>query len=190
MKEDRELAHHGQRMRRSDPMGQHRAWFPLPRPHRQHPPGPLFFVLRGQFELCFLHAKPSPSLPGSKALPSVCAGALFLPWAPLTPLACLPPLPLVTPGLFSGSTRLGFSYFVVVVKLAHIHTEALLSLEQFTCSMFQKTFYQKERGYSCCQTPPPLALFLLTLPLTGQAPQPLLRRRGVPSGYSAIAAPE
>lgn len=144
-----------------------------------------FLSFRGQFELCFLHAQPSPSFPGSEALPSVCAGALFPPWAPLTPCACLPPLPLVTPGLVSGSMRLGCSFVVCCCfKLAHIHTEALLSLSlALTCSMFQKTFCQKERGSCCCQTPPPLSLPRLTLPPAGQAPQPLHHRRGVPSGY-------
>ena len=87
--------------------------------------GHSFLSFRGQFELCFLHAQPSPSSPGSGALPSVCAGALFPPWAPRTPCACLPPLPPVIPvSSLDLRDQAVLLLFVVVLSL-HVATQRL-----------------------------------------------------------------
>ena len=50
--------------------------------------------------------------------------------------------------------------------------EAVLSIKSlaFTCHMFQKMVSQKDQSSYHCQIPPPLSLFLLSLPHTGPGP--------------------
>ena len=117
-----------------DPMGQHRAWFPLPHAHCQHPPGPLFFVLQRSVWAVIPPHKALPIFAGQQGTP------LCLCWGPVPALGpphsfCLPPTPASGHPrslLCNYEIRLFLFCCCCCFKLAHVHTEALLSLKQFS----------------------------------------------------------
>lgn len=128
VKEDRELAHHGQRVRCSGPTGPAQG---VVSSATRPPPAPTWTTLfcpAGATLSCAssTHSPPHLSQAARRCPPSVLGPCS-------RPCACLPPLPLVIPGLISGSTRSGCSFVACCCcKLAHIHPEALLSLKQFS----------------------------------------------------------